>query len=391
MDTNTATATTETVTEAPPVTAKPNVAQPLPTSRESGLTSIAEAFKQAAKAPKTPVEKPEAAAEANEPVITETKPAAKTALLDAITEVREQAKPVAQPDPEKPSKAADWKKVKDERNAAQAEADELRARVRKLESLESEYNRLKPVAERADALERRMEEIALERSPRFQKTYVEGRNALVDEAHALAKELEVDESVVDRALAATGRKRLELLDEAFANSTAAVTHFSNLLSKVDSLEREKTNELAQHRDRLEKLSADERRRAVEEQNEEREKIMQAFDSVLPKVAKAIPDYRIMDGDEDHNAIVRENIEKARKIASGEAELEDQVAAPYLATIAPRLITENATLKKELAELKRIMAQRAANTPGLRSSSTTEESSASNGKPQGMMDAYRGRH
>lgn len=380
------------IAEAPPVgAAKPSATKPLPSASERGLTTMAEAFKQAAS--KTPVVEPQREAAPESLPVTETKPAAKPALLDALSEPDPKVEPQkpAAPKPVeaewKARKAAEWKELTDSMHAAQNEAAELRKQVAEAAKLKSELDALKPKANRAEELERRMEEIAFEKSPAFQRKYVDGKESLVQEAKNLAKDLEMPEDAVAKMLASTGKERLTVIDDAAGGSVAAATAFSNILGRIDQLEREKAGDLAEYKSRLEKMNTEERQKALQVQNEERQMILETFDRVRVKIAEKMPFFKHKDGDDAHNAIVDQNIAFAKALLTGEADMEDIAAAPYLAVSAKSVMRENSSLRAENASLKKALERFNGNTPGVKNGSTSHESSASD-KPVGMLDRWK---
>lgn len=378
------------ITEAPPLgPAKPSAAKPLPSAGERGLTTMAEAFNQAAKTPVAEGQ-PELAPE---PVTAhETKPTVKPALLDALSEpepkieLPKTTKPSETPE-WKARKAAEWKELTDNMHAAQNEAAELRKQVAEAAKLKSELDALKPKASRAEELERRMEEIAFEKSPAFQRKYVDGRESLVQEAKNLAKDLEMPEDAVAKMLASTGKERLTVIDDAAGGSVAAATAFSNILGRIDQLEREKAGDLAEYKSRLEKMNTEERQKALQVQNEERQMILETFDRVRVKIAEKMPFFKHKEGDDAHNAIVDQNIAFAKALLTGEADMEDIAAAPYLAVSAKSVMRENTSLRAENASLKKALERFSGNTPGVKNGSTSHESSASD-KPVGMMERWK---
>lgn len=367
----------------PPPTQNSNVAQPLPSSRQAGMVPIADALVAAQKgAPVTPTAEVEVRAEE----IRETLPT-RQSLLAGIETAKEAAKETVKETKMSETAAKHFELVKGERDTFKAEAEKLRSEALDAAKLKAELEELRPKVSRVTELEQKLEETAFERSDKYQNL-VRQQDEMVTSAKDLAKEFEVDPSVIDRALASKGKKRLDLLETTFADSPTAAARFERILAEVDRVDGIKAAEMKAYRERLEKMGAEEARRAIESENETKAEVMRAFDAVLPKISEKLPYFKEVAGDDAHNASVKSDLEMARKIIGGEAPLEDQVTAPYLAVIAKRLISRNNGLETENAQLKERLAKYNGNTPGL-TSGATDSVPAANQK-MGMMEAYKAR-
>lgn len=368
------------IAEAPPASSSASAAKPLPTASEAGLTSMADAFKKAAG---TPVAEPKATQAPESPVTQEKPVAAKPALLESLSEPElKQAK--EEPKAMEAKRAADWKALKEEREQFRTEAETLRKEMEKAKGWEKELNDLRPKAEKADEYAKRLYETAFEKSDDFQRI-VSAQDEIVSAAKTLAKEFEVGDDVIDKAMMLKGRKRLDFLEETFGNPTAA-GKFDRMLDEYDAKEGQKTSEVRRSRETMEKMSATERELALNEAARAKQAIIETFDSSIPKFEAKLPGFfKRKDGDEAHNAIVDQVIKTAKEIA-GTDDPEIQTEAMALAAVAHTILPKYAELQKKYAKLEERLKAYSANEPRITGSSENESNGA--GERVGMMERWK---
>lgn len=356
--------------------------KPLPSAREAGLTSIADAL---AAATKTPVAETKPAL-APEPPVTQEKPVqAKPALLDSLPVEDKQAVELKQPKEDQVKRAAEWKRITDENKAFEAETATLRKQVEEAQGWKKELETIKPKAEKADEYAKRLYETAFEKSDDFQRI-VSSQQDIITSAKALAKEFDVPEDVIDRAKLMKGRGRLEFLEETFPNATAA-GEFVRMLSDYDAKESFKASEIKRSRETSDKIDASQRELAINEQARQKQEILQAYDATIPKFAEKLPGYfQKKDGDDAHNAMVDEIISTGRNIAEG-GDAQVQAEALGLAAVARALIRRMPELQKENAMLRERLKAYSANEPRVPSGGDGSEINGT-GERVGMMDRLK---
>lgn len=366
------------IAEAPAATPNRSLGSAPKSSKDLGLTGMAATMNAAlAKGNASPVVTPE--------LIPTTTPIAEpeTGLLGALEEPKK-------PEFKKTTKEDDIKAIKAQRDEHEKNWKTVSA---ELDTVKKSYvapDRLTAAEQRAADLEARLETSAIERSPKFARDYVEPRIELIDQAKILAKDILGDDSVVEKALSLTGKARREFLDEAFADhSPSALAEITGSLSAIDTLDRKKTLALTNWKSERDKMSEQERAKAMQEANDERTAVGKAFDAQLPKIASKLPEFfgeRI--GDLEHNSKVAENIEFVRKALQGDLPTDDMAAIPALAVAAKQLLAGRASDKAEIAKLtERLRAYEKVN-PGVQANG--EHKDNGNGKPMGMSEyAKRG--
>lgn len=278
-------------------------------------------------------------------------------------------------------KAADWKKVNEDREALRKEKEELANRLKELETSAVKPERLKELEEQVNKLHGELEVKAFERSEAYQNKFVKPINGLIEQLHDYAKVLELDPSVVDQALSLHGKQRLDFVDEHFGSSTSAVAAISQALFQLDHLNKEKDSALNLNREQMKALMEEEARQRGTSEKAETEAILKAFESRKTWAAEKLPHFR-ENGDESHNKQVQENLELAKALITGTADPEDIAAAPYLAVAARSAIQRASVLEKENFDLRARLAEYTSNEPTLGSGDKT--SSNNGGKPMGIL-------
>lgn len=358
-----------TVAEPPAVT--PTLGEAAKNSKQIGLVSmeqrLSEAIKKGSVEP-VKVDPPQAEQETKvEKVIT--------------SKLAEMAEPKDEPKEKKESpKAADWKKVNEDRDNLRREKEELTKKLNELETSAVKPERLRELEEQVSKLHGELEVKAFERSEAYQNKFVKPMDNLVGQLREYAKVLELDPSVVDQALSLHGKQRLDFVDEHFGGSTSAVAAISQALFQLDGLNREKESALSMNREQMKALMEEESRKAGLSLQAENEAIMKAFEARRPWAAEKLPHFRETT-DAAHNKQVQENFELAKSLIAGTADPEDIAAAPYLAVAARSAMKKAESLERENFDLKARLAEYTSNEPEL---GTGEKTSSNSGKPMGIL-------
>lgn len=344
------------------------------TSKQVGLVSMEQRISEAMKKGSVEPAKTTASTELSP----EPESKAEKSLLSKVKDMeKDEKKEVKSESP----KAADWKKVNEDREALRKEKEELANRLKELETSAVKPERLKELEDQISKLHSELEVKAFERSDAYQNKFVKPINGLVEQLHEYAKVLELDPSVVDQALALHGKQRLEFVDEHFSGSTSAVAAISQALFQLDHLNKEKDQALSMNREQMKALMEEESRQRGQSDEAEREAILKAFDARKSWAAEKLPHFR-ENGDEKHNQEVKANLELAKALITGEADPEDIAAAPYLAVAARSAIQRANALEKENFDLRARLAEYTSNEPSIGSGDRT--SSNNNGKPMGIL-------
>lgn len=279
-------------------------------------------------------------------------------------------------------KAADWKKVNEERAALRAEKEALMKQVEEFKTKTVDPTKLTELETKLQEATRELEIRAFEKSEKFQRDYQKPYEDSLERARRIAKEFEVEPAVIDRAMTMGVKERIEYLESHLGSGAA----YASVAFEIQDAERKKSvmdSALSSNRETLASLTAQERTKALENENRERTEILSAFEAYRPKIAEKIPQFREIAGNDSHNAQVKENFELARKIIAGEADQQDIVAAPYLAVAARSAFIKADKLEKENKALLERLAEYAGNEA--RVSSSEGSPSNTTGKPESFME------
>lgn len=303
----------------------------------------------------------------------------KTSLLDTL----ETPEPVKQ-EPKK-LKAEQWAELKGERDKYKTDYEKLQAEYERAQSSLKDLDTYKTQAQRTKELEEKLEITSFERSDKFQRDYVQPRDAKISQAKEFAKDIGLPDDLVDRLLTASPKDRIKLLDET-VDSTAAQSAIHSMIHDADNLSQQAKSALNNWKEKAAAMTAEERKKAISEEENSRKELLSAFDAALPKIAEKLSHFRAKDGDEDHNKMVAANISHAKAIIMGEASMEDMAAAPYLAVAAKSAIATLAKVQAENKALKERMAEFEDSNPKLRGGGDYVDKG--DGKPKGLIDRTR---
>lgn len=224
------------------------------------------------------------------------------------------------------------------------EAAEWQAKVQALES-------------RAAELEALVERTAIERSPKFQKQFVEKENGIRAQAEKVLKDAKVDTTVFAQALTADGRKRFEILAEADLNDGER-GYLTSLLKDMDGLNAEKQRAVEGGKKlytewEQEQAAAEKQQAEARKQQEQR-----IYEKVGADVKNRFEAFQRVDGHPEWNAQVDQLEEQAKNFFDGKASIEELAELAY-AGVAAKVThsmfrasqKQNADLKAEVARLK----------------------------------------
>lgn len=274
-----------------------------------------------------------------------------------------------EPDTFTSAKAADWKKLKEARQAAEAKASELE---KKLLAQEVEFTQLKSRVSSEDKIpeftkqvdelksEReklisKIEALDLEKSPRFSEHYQKA----FDQAATRAKESVGPENAekVEQLLQLPPSKwRKERLNEIRETlSGIDVGQFDIALAEWDRARSDKESALANAKENHTKLRA----LQAEEANRSAELSKARIDSTVNRalqMAEKFDAFKAKDGDEEHNKEVARNRDRVGKFFKMELPVEELSLMPIVAAEGQRLMNkEIPALKAKIAELEEALS------------------------------------
>jgi len=293
-----------------------------------GLKSFAEAFNEAlnegeVEIPKKDEKEPEKAAEAVEATAEDTKES---------------------------RSSSDFKKVKEDRDNARRELDELKSKLEKLD--DSDVNNImEQLKSERDDLSQRLKLAAIERHPKFQQEFQTKVEGIAEQAKRIVGE-ESAARVAELIQMNDSEYRSNALEEVMVElSTTKQAQLGSLLTRMDEVKYERANALENAEQTYQQMMADQAKQH-EAQLAETNKL---FDGVLGE-ASNLEVFSQREGDDGWNGEVKQRVDMARSIFSGENDPAELARASLWAAAAPKYrellvqqIELNRRLQKQLGE------------------------------------------
>ena len=304
--------------------AKPKAKEP---DGEEGLTSFADAFADAVAGDKLEMEQ-----EGDPPA--------------------PEADPASDPksDPKESRSAADFKKIKADRDTAQAELTELKAKLTTLEN--SDVDKIvDDLKTERDDLSQRLKLAAIERHPKFQQEFEAKVNTITKQAERLVGD-ENAARITELLGMADSDYRSNSIEELMMElSTTKQTQLGSLLARIDEVRMERESALANADDTYQQI--------IQEQQAQRDTAMAESNKLFDNVANDASNlevFAIRDDDDEWNTEVKQRVDMARGIFSGENDPKELARASLWAAAAPKyrelLVSQielNRRLRKQIGE------------------------------------------
>lgn len=249
------------------------------------------------------------------------------------------------------TRAADWARIKAERDEATRERDELRARVGTSPPVDTKT--LDALKAERDDYAARLQAVAIEQDPKFQREYQQ----------AAAPLLEMAKSVVGPEHAATvemilamppGAAREKAVDAVMtALPERKQSRLETLLFENEKLIRQRDTVIADRRANWSKLQAEaeaETRKREAAHRDVLETTLRQWSDPDPK--KGLPFLQRRDGDAEWNKGVDATINLAREIYGGNlTSVEDTAKAAIWAAVSPHILSSHQAAHQRIAELE----------------------------------------
>jgi len=293
-----------------------------------GLKSFAEAFNEALDGDKLEV-----------PSTEEKKPETATEEPETATEETSESR-----------SSSDFKKVKEDRDNARRELEEIKSKLEKLD--DSDVNNImEQLKSERDDLDQRLKLAAIERHPQFQKEF----QAKVDSVTEQAKRVVGTESadrIAELIQLTDSEYRSNAIEEVMLElSTTKQAQLGSLLTRMDEVRYERAAALENAESTYQNMMA--------EQSKQQEAQMAAthklFDGVVND-ASNLEVFAQREGDDGWNSEVKQRVDMARSIFSGENDPAELARASLWAAAAPKYrellvqqIELNRRLQKQLGD------------------------------------------
>jgi len=320
---------------------------------------------------------------------------------EAAPEAKPDSKPIAQttqqsvkadekpPEPETftSAKAADWKKLKEERQQWQTKASEMEKKFlessKELEVIKAKAAATDPSPELKKQIETitaekekylaELERVALERSDRFNNAYKETFDSAISRAKESAGEhAEKIEHLMQLPPSKWRKERIQEIAETVGDLDRATMAMA--IAEYDRARSKKEDALKNSKENLARAQAMEAEVQQRDQQLKEQNVSAAIASLM-STARKHEAFTVKDGDEEHNALVKANEMQLENFLRGKMSGND-VAALAIDGIEGRRLRDKVvtSLTQKVAELEAAVKEYQSATPG------TSGKSAKPGKP-----------
>jgi hypothetical protein len=275
--------------------------------------------------------------------------------------------------PKSKTNQAHWKAMREENKALRDQLAAAQGKGAPPAPAHSQ-NGLDPVklAEERDQLRNELRRVAIERDPTFKQHWDTQKSSIINQAKfAAGGAAEKLANILQMPGSEFRDAQIEQLTADFSDS--AKRRINAALTELDRIDLQRNAEIDAKHQAFESEQAQLSQQQALQQQQQRRQYDQVFEGVLKDWQK--PDegmlfYMEQEGDDAHNAGVKESIEMAKQIYSGNMETEDLARAALLAGSAVRvlksyesLIQERDALKTQLEKIHGVLPDSLGQYPG----------------------------
>lgn len=292
------------------------------------------------------------------------------------TEVDEWEQIVAE-EPKGPLKHENYKKVI---QVSSKKIEALRAELAQREAKVAEYEKrgaivpeevaakLKHVEDTLAEREALLERIAVQESPKFKEKFSSKEQAISQRLEKTAKEMGLDNELIQQALTSSLKRRTELMDNLDVSPTVR-GQIDSLMVQYDLLQDDKGNFLNQSKEEAARWQAEQKETIARQEQERTAYEDRVFNETIDEMSKNFAPFQEVEGNEQWNSQVRAFREEARKYFNGQLDLKDiakvvvkGVGAQALEQINTALHSKLENAYKEIASLKKAQPGASGNIP-----------------------------
>lgn len=209
---------------------------------------------------------------------------------------------------------------------------------------------LEAVTKQRDELNTRLERVAYQESPAFHEKFTAREERLRGVAEKIFEDVGADKAILSQALAMSGKRRDEFLDEQELGQTTKA-RLASVLGQMDVLAEERTADVATSREKLATMRAEEsaQRKAAEDRQLSEEKAV--VEAVRKQVSETSIAFRKSDGHDEWNKGVDERFAKVEELIHGNVDFKSVVEYAYAAVSAQVTDRLNQKLMERVATLE----------------------------------------
>ena len=274
--------------------------------------------------------------------------------------------------------AKDFKLIKQERDEAKAQIEQMQAKLTELEAAAGDTEKYDQLKAEFDEISGALSLSNLERHPKFREQFVKPIESQIERAQSYV----VEEERAQLAKVLTmpiGEARANALDELTGELPASrQAYLQSVVNRIDEISFDRDKQLEDSRASYDKL-VEEEQLVSDKKSAERDKALgQSFDTMLKEAQDNIPIYQMREGDDEWNSGVRERVNLAKKILMEQNSFEDAATAALWAASGGALVEQNAGLVEHNRRLQAEINQLKGAEP--------EASGSAGGKPQPVKNS-----
>lgn len=271
-------------------------------------------------------------------------------------------------------KAEQWNKMHVSRDQLKAEVATLKEQLQKAQTAgasEEITKRLESLQRERDDLTSKFEQVAFERSPRFEAQF----KPRIEAAVSLAKDAVGHEHAtkIEQLLAMPSsefrNRQLRDIAKELQDDPLAIGRLSNAIGEIDKVNAEKQAYAQRGSETWRQWQEEDKSVRLQRTVQEKHRAQALFDQELQQW-RGFELLKSKDGDANHNSEVERRISQAREIFSGEYDEPDKAKASLWAALGPDLASELLKSQKAYSALQKELNS-------MRKSSPTPASDASN--------------
>lgn len=274
-------------------------------------------------------------------------------------------------------KAADLEKKMAEREAKLAELD---GKSKQAAELEAKYAEMEKKHRESMEL---VQKVNIELDPDFRRTFVDGRNKLIDHAKTIVEESGGNPRDIETALNLTGKSRVDALAEiAESMNSFQQGRLGRVIDSLTDLDKTAAEKRSNPEQYLSQRQQEEQQRAITAKEERAKHMNISYEEALSKAASEIEVLRRVEGMPEWNEQAENIMRKAKENWNGQLDMTSAASKFIAAEAMPVFRQLFLEQRKEASDWKQKYEQASeelaainSNRPGMR----TRSAAASSGK------------
>jgi hypothetical protein len=236
------------------------------------------------------------------------------------------------------------------------------------------------ISARLTQREEELAKIAVERSDMFRERFTNKQSSIVQSLKKTGEELEIKQDTISQLLAASGKRRFEILEEIDATSSAKA-YLTSLLKDHDQLEADKETFLSDWKSKAAEMEETERQRADAQKARMKEHEDKLFDEKWNELSGKLSALQRVEGNDKWNAGIDQIKAEAKRYMEGDFEPGEFAHNIIAGLTAERIGAINQVLHSKLntalAEIENLKAASpSAPPPGGKVTSSEDDSKLS---------------